>query len=401
MNRSRLVLALFLVGLILPIGAFAKGSSPHVFLTWMKEKTSDNITIVYRTQKAPEANAVLYDTVSHQGDIRLYRYNHQSLTPFVKEGIGHVNRTELTGLKPNTVYYFVVPTEDGGYSKEMSFRTIPEQGPIRFVTGGDMGDSGFGDVNQHVAKLNPHFAVIGGDVAYANGKISNWPKWARWLKEWHETMKTKDGHIIPFISAIGNHETNYINIKPIDRAPYYLGLFGQNKKTYFLRRFSDRIAFILLDTGHIAFHGGRQKAWLKKTLEANKNVPVRFAVYHIPLYPSHRSPSNPISVAGRLFWLSLFDKYELTTAFENHDHTMKRTKPLRDNKVAANINEGTLYLGDGCWGKSGRDVREEWYLEKAISSQHAWFVEVGKKEIQYKAIDHRGQIIDQVKKLIN
>lgn len=42
----------------------------------------------------------------------------------------------------------------------------------------------------------------------------------------------------------------------------------------------------------------------------------------------------------------LFEEYELTAAFENHDHTYKRTHRIRDGWW---IPRGVLYLGDGAW----------------------------------------------------
>ena len=44
----------------------------------------------------------------------------------------------------------------------------------------------------------------------------------------------------------------------------------------------------LLDTGHISPHGGEQAAWLDAQLSVQRNVPNKFAVYHVPLYPSVR-----------------------------------------------------------------------------------------------------------------
>jgi hypothetical protein len=50
---------------------------------------------------------------------------------------------------------------------------------------------------------------------------------------------------------------------------------------------------------------------------------------------------------------ALFDRYGVQLAFENHDHTFKRTYPLRAGKLDP---RGTVYLGDGCLSEHPRGV---------------------------------------------
>lgn len=53
---------------------------------------------------------------------------------------------------------------------------------------------------------------------------------------------------------------------------------------------------------------------------------------------------------GPLFhWVPHFDRYRVVTAYENHVHAFKRTKPLYGNYPAEGGN-GTVYLGDGSYG---------------------------------------------------
>src|SRR6185436_7491187 len=80
-----------------------------------------------------------------------------------------VHRCELTGLLPGTEYKFKV----GEHSPVLRFRTMPAKGTdvISFVSGGDAG------VNAHAVATNkiaaaqePRFALLGGDLAYDNGR---------------------------------------------------------------------------------------------------------------------------------------------------------------------------------------------------------------------------------------
>jgi hypothetical protein len=54
-----------------------------------------------------------------------------------------------------------------------------------------------------------------------------------------------------------------------------------------------------------------------------------------------------------------------------------------------------LYLGDGAWGKQGRDVkRDRWYLERAEETTHFWLLEAKEDVIEMTAIDDEGKIFD-------
>ena len=115
-----------------------------------------------------------------------------------------------------------------------------------------------------------------------------------------------------------------------------------------------------MDSGHTHPINGAQTEWLAGVLEARQLVPHKFALYHVPAYPSSRPFNYGISKQIRKNWVPLFDKYKLTAAFENHDHDYKRTHPLLEGKTAP---KGVIYLGDGAWGvetpRKARQVRKK------------------------------------------
>jgi hypothetical protein len=218
-------------------------------------------------------------------------------------------------------------------------------------------------------------------------------RWDAWLSYYEEEMITPEGFAIPVIIGIGNHEViGGYNGTP-EKAPFFFGFFAQDKNTYFARNLGANLALFVLDTGHIAAHDGAQASWLDQALTAHADVPYTAAIYHIPLYPSHRAFDGERSVLGRQNWGPLFDKHGLTVAFENHDHTHKRTPLLKANAISP---EGTLYIGDGCWGRDGRPITEggRWYLERASSIPHFWCVDVDADGLVYRAIDPRGRVFD-------
>src|SRR5690606_34250849 len=113
----------------------------------------------------------------------------------------------------------------------------------------------------------------------------------------------------------------------------------------------------------------------KQQLEANKDVKFKFAAYHVPLYPAHRPYDGAGSKLGRDHWAPLFDEYHLTMAMEHHDHVFKRSQMLKGGKVVKK--GGTVYVGDGCFGREPRpvDPKVRWYNQKEQSAAHYWVVD--------------------------
>ena len=51
------------------------------------------------------------------------------------------------------------------------------------------------------AAIDPDVALIGGDIAYANGK--HFFNWETLLRQWHQLMITPEGYTIPLVAAFG------------------------------------------------------------------------------------------------------------------------------------------------------------------------------------------------------
>ena len=311
-----------------------------------------------------------------------------------------VHRVVLRNLLPDAVYSFVAGDEISGLSAEYSFRTAPDADqPLTFVAGGDMGvGRGAMQLLAQAASQSPLFVLVGGDLAYASAIPENYELWDRWLQNWQDAMVTPDNLLVPMVLAVGNHDV-YDHSEP-PSAPLFFRYFPQGGGSYFSRRVGTNLALFVLDSGHLVPHGGAQAAWLADQLEASRKVPFRFAVYHVPLYPGYRPFTAKGSHLGRHHWGRLFDQFGLTAAFENHDHMLKRSKLLRRGEVAA---DGTLYLGDGCFGRTSRIVKgprqvdrsRRWYLEKAATGAHFWRVEVVDGEVRYVALDADGKVLDE------
>ena len=215
---------------------------------------------------------------------------------------------------------------------------------------------------------------------------------------WKEHMVAPDGRLIPIIPAIGNHDINGgFDKTPAEAADFHTFFSMPGRQGYNVLDFGNYLTIFILDTGHTNPIGGMQTHWLYENLKARQRIQHKFAVYHVPAYPSYRKYNNKISAAVRLHWVPLFDLFGLHAAFEHHDHTYKRTHFLRHGAVDPC---GVLYMGDGAWGpeepRIPKTPEQAWYLAKTASRRHFILVTINKKTRQFKAIDHTGKVIDVV-----
>ncbi len=329
--------------------------------------------------------------------------------PFPHLDDTHVHRVELTGLEPGTQYEFRLG--EGG--RVFSFRTMPADlaRPLRFATGGDVRHSRemMERTNRVVLDWDPDFIVWGGDLAYADGRPDRADRWVEFIGAMQETLVTPEGRAIPVLAAIGNHEVrggyhhNSEEYAPgpewqRDFAPYYFSLFAfPGHPGYGVLDFADYLSIVLLDTDHAGPVDGAQTDWLDRTLRDRRAVPHVFPVYHVPAWPSVRSPEGRGHQRVREHWVPLFEEHGIQIAFENHDHAYKRTVPIREGRMHSG---GIVYMGDGAWGVNtrtiGRSHREAaWYLDRAHTDRHFILVTLHGNQRHLFVVNEEGRVIDE------
>lgn len=373
---------------------------------------SEPVTVYLTWQRSPETTMTIHWITNLENDSDFIEYQRKGEAQWQKSKGSHVkmpdnypfwiHTAELTGLKPDTDYFFKTFTDGQKYK----FRTMSDDPskPIRFLAGGDVYHDGLDvleKMNRQAAKMDPMFALVGGDIAYNYLKPSSMPKlmprWMDWLIAWKNQMVTSDGKLIPMVAVIGNHDVKGgYDRSPKDAAFFYSLFAFPGIQGFNVLDFGSRMSIVVLDSGHTHPIEGYQTRWLGQTLEQRRTVPHKFGIYHVAAFPSVRKFNGKNKAKIRNNWVPLFEKFGVNAIFEHHDHAYKRTWPILNGKPDP---KGVLYLGDGGWGvekpRKPRKPADTWYLAKSASSRNVIFVTVHGHERHFIAINDDGQIIDE------
>jgi hypothetical protein len=360
-----------------------------IFLTWQRDPTT-SMTVQWLGRAGQAATPRIYYTVRGQAD---WNSVASRARPFPTTKLS-VFRAELTGLTPGTEYEFWVGEDFPG----MRFRTMPARATdaFHFVSGGDCGVGQHAINNNFIAaRQDPMFALVGGDLGYDNGRDAATAQ--RFIRNYSQRMRDSQGRLIPLVACIGNHEVRGGYDGRREDAPFFLALFDglYVEQTYAALDFGDYLSLVLLDTGHVAPIQGEQTDWLDRTLRARAERPHVIVVNHVPAYPSYRpyQGDTGTGAGNRTHWVPLFQRHNVDVVLEHHDHTFKRTHPLRDGLADR---DGIVYLGDGSWGKlrAPRDPERRPYLATASQDYHLSLHRLEGQQRFHLALTESGRVLD-------
>ena len=146
---------------------------------------------------------VYFDVVNHGEFPTKYAFSKAPSNVIQAKGMSN-HFVHLEGLRPNTIYYFVIGDTDGS-SRVLSFKTAPSNSSERLsiIAGSDSRNHRTArvDANKMVSKLRPHCIMFGGDFTENDTD----QQWLDWFDDWQNTISS-DGRMYPLIVARGNHE---------------------------------------------------------------------------------------------------------------------------------------------------------------------------------------------------
>jgi hypothetical protein len=374
---------------------------PHVYLTWAEQDCQTTMTVIFHSPIELESVTVHWGTAAATDFNNLAQYpNALTTTSLLMPAFGRrIHSATIRGLTPGQDYFFTISDGSKALVVERKFQTLPSSGALRFVSGGDFSAFATADqTSRMAASMSPHFALLGGDLAYADNKNENEPLWDQWFNSWTRTMITPAGYTIPLITAMGYHDASYGYSDPSESSKKrtilednqfanFFHLHNTEKRTYFRRQLNQDTVVYVLDTGH-AFTADEQASWLAQMLAQDAAIANKFTCYHLAMHPGGFDPSQPSRVALRAAWSPLFAS-KIKIGFEHYDHCLKRTHPI----------DGTVFVGDGCWGQNpiaqvpGIDRS---YLVTHNEIRHFWLVNQSGSTVSLTAYAQDGSVLDQV-----
>lgn len=301
----------------------------------------------------------------------------------------HNHFARLSGLRPNTVYYFVIQDSEG-VSQRYSFRTQTDdhRAKLSIIAGGDSRNHRTARVaaNKIVAKLCPDFVLFGGDMTGGDSDR----EWKEWMDDWQKTI-APNNRITPVVPARGNHE--FSNNSIVDMFDV------RSTDVYYALTFA-RGLLRVYTLNSMMPNSGDQKDWLAQDLAANQDVAWRMAQYHHPMRPHTKRKGE--HEALRRLWAPLFAQFGVRLAIECDSHVAKVTESIRSSNEPGNeegfvrdTEKGTFYVGEGGWGAPLReaDDAKSWTTGIGSFNQINWiFVDLNKMEVRTIKTDNADMV---------
>lgn len=356
-----------------------EGAPAHIRAMYKSDPATSVVIAWNRFHHDKNQDIIYWDTVDHGDDINLYRYSqspdHYSNYKDIESAF-----VELKGLEPESNVYFVIVNEKGQSTRHW-VQTLPDNrdAKLSFISGGDSRNNRIPrtNANKLVSKIKPHAVLFGGDMT-DNGSGA---EWFRWFDDWELTTDST-GRLTPILAARGNHEDSNTVLEK---------LFWLPKNNYYALSFADGLIRFYSLNSEIST-GGNQLEWLEKDLANNQDIVWKFAQYHKPMRPHVKSKSEGSSEYK--FWSSVFYDNGMDLVMESDSHSVKSTWPLRpftgdgsDEGFIRDDENGTVYVGEGCWGAPLRnsDDTKAWTRDSGSFNQFK-LIHVSAQKIELRTI---------------
>ncbi|WP_250279876.1 metallophosphoesterase family protein [Frankia sp. Cppng1_Ct_nod] len=273
-----------------------------------------------------------------------------------------IHHAVLTGLEPDSLYLYEVTHDRIARADGGTLRTAPS-GRARFTfTGfGDQGTSASydpfgtpasGHVVAGIERIGPLFNLVVGDLSYANQRRNPLRAWSDWFN-----MISGSARQRPWMPAAGNHEIERGN-GPHGLAAYQSRFLlpgngddspdsgtngtGPDLTGLWYAFTVGGVRFVVLQNDDVCYQdagmmyvrgysGGRQRAWLERTLRHARADPaidwIVVCMHQTAVSSAERH--NGADLGIREEWLPLFDAFGVDLVLCGHEHHYERTHPLR------------------------------------------------------------------------
>lgn len=296
-----------------------------------------------------------------------------------------LHRAVLTGLRPETTYYYRVTARaaDGTMidSGTLAFRSMPPAGaPLLFAATGDTQERPFINhaLAQEIWQQRPAFLLLAGDLVGGEEDERRW----HWTDEYFVGLGALVSRV-PVLAARGNGDVDMVDaatdLRVFTNFDRYHNQPDQGRG-YFSRRIGD-VEFFVLD-GNLALHEqqepgwrARQRAWLAQALAAS-TARWKIAVHHQPAFSaddddygdSYAAATGNGDAEIRKDFVDLYERYGVDLVLSGHIHSYERSWPLRGGKPGCG---GVTYVQLG--GGGGDPERAQPFASPTAAALYSGF----------------------------
>ncbi|KAK4592122.1 hypothetical protein RGQ29_016566 [Quercus rubra] len=270
---------------------------------------------------------------------------------------GFIHSAVMTELKPSSTFWYRYGSDSAGWSEQIQFRTPPAGGSdeLKFVAYGDMGKaprdpsvehyiqpgslSVINAIADEVNSNNIDSVFHIGDISYATGFLVGWDFFLHQIS--HVASR------VSYMTAIGNHERDYISSGSVYITPDSGGECGVPYETYFPMPTPAKdkpwysidqgsIHFTVISTEHNWSPNSEQYQWMTKDMASvdRSRTPWLIFTGHRPMYSSANAFMNVDDKFVReVEPLLLANKVDLV--FFGHIHNYERTCSIYQQECKA------------------------------------------------------------------
>ena len=393
--------------------AYPAGNYPDRIMQSVSEKPAEQITVSWRTSTSIKSGFVEFAPFSPKNNVDNSQIVEAEKVHINFENVvnDHYFQATINQLVPNKEYSIRVGNKN--YRSEwFKVRTAPEAfEPFSFLW--------FGDVQNDIKEFAPRifsqamkkapdakFIVHSGDLVLSSGNDDTWGEWfysGSWM--FRE---------IPSLAIPGNSDHFRMTEDPIDQRilfPQWHGVFRfprngpenmDNVAYYYdypgIRMVAlysnfesttkdDREIFLNPEIQLTDKMFYEQTQWLEQVLRTNTQKWLMVVMHH-PVFTAREERYNELLLEN---WLPLFEKHKVDFVLQGHDHVYARGF----NPNSSNQNKLPVYAISFAGGKSRTlDNSHKWIKASLEDTQLFQVIQVNDTEIEYKAYDAGGRIID-------
>ncbi|KDP40495.1 hypothetical protein JCGZ_24494 [Jatropha curcas] len=268
---------------------------------------------------------------------------------------GYIHSAVMTGLNPSSIFTYRYGSDSVGWSEQIQFRTPPVGGSneVRFLAFGDMGKAPRDASVEHYiqpgsmsvveamieevksGKVDSIFHI--GDISYATGFLVEWDFFLHLIAP----LASK----VSYMTAIGNHERDYIETGSNYITPDSGGECGVAYETYFPMPTPAKdkpwysieqasVHFSVISTEHDWTPKSEQYQWMRKDMASVDRKKTPWLVFggHRPMYSSDMSSVDGNFVANVE---PLLLEYKVDLVLFGHVHNYERSCSVYKNKCMA------------------------------------------------------------------